>query len=107
MLNTILFDGERGLSFTANLGTTALRVFAGLALMFGHGIHKIPPPAALVASASKIGFPIPGLFAWAAALSEFACAGLLVLGLCTRFSSFFITFTMGVAFFGVHFARSF
>ncbi len=107
MLKTILFDGERRLSFTANLGTTVLRVFAGLALMFGHGIDKIPPPAGLVAGVAKMGFPMPGVFAWAAALSEFACAGLLVLGLCTRLSSFFISFTMTVAFFGVHFADPF
>jgi putative oxidoreductase len=102
MLKTILFGGERDLSFTTNLGTTLLRIFAGLALMLGHGLAKIQDPSGVIGGATKIGFPLPTLFGWAAALTEFAGAGLLIVGLLTRVSSLFIAFTMTVAFLGVH-----
>lgn len=102
MLKKILFSGESGLSVKANIGLALLRIFAGVALMLGHGIGKIPPPEGLVKGAASMGFPMPGLFAWAAGLSEFAGGALLALGLFTRISSFFIAFTMTAAFLGVH-----
>lgn len=37
MIKKILFGGESGLSPFANIGSALLRIFAGVALMFGHG----------------------------------------------------------------------
>jgi putative oxidoreductase len=102
MLNKILFGGESGMSFAANAGLALLRIFAGIALAFGHGAAKIPPGEGLINRAAQIGFPAPAFFAWAAALSEFGGGILLALGLLTRISSFFIAFTMLVALVGVH-----
>ena len=102
MLKQILFGGESGLSPLANAGLTLLRIFAGVALAFSHGISKLPPGEGLVQGTAKMGFPAPELFAWAAALAEFTGGIGLALGLFTRISSFFIAFTMLVAIVGVH-----
>jgi putative oxidoreductase len=107
MLKKILFGGESGLSFTANAGLTLLRIFAGVALMMGHGIAKIPPSEGLIARAGEFGFPAPTVFAWAAAFSEFIGGAFLALGFLTRVSSFFIVCTMVTALVGVHRADPF
>lgn len=102
MLKKILFGGESGLSVSANVGLSLLRIFAGVSLMLAHGLGKLPPSEGLIQRTGEMGFPLPPLFAWAAALSEFAGGGLLALGLLTRLSGFFIAFTMMVALVGVH-----
>ena len=51
---------------------------------------------------AQMGFPIPDVFAWAAALSEFVGGILLIMGLGTRWAAFFILMTMSVAFFIRH-----
>ena len=102
MLKKILFGGESGLSTPANIGLTLLRVFAGASLALAHGLGKIPPSDRFIEGVGKLGFPLPGFFAWAAGLSEFAGGALLALGLLTRLSGFFIAFTMFVAAFGRH-----
>lgn len=102
MLKEILFGGETGLSPLSNLGLMILRVFAGATLAFAHGMGKIPPSEKFVERVGEMGFPLPGFFAWAASLSEFAGGILLALGLLTRVAGFFIAFTMTVAVFGVH-----
>ncbi len=51
---------------------------------------------------AAMGFPLPTVFAWAAALSEFAGGILLTLGLATRTSAFLIFMTMFVAAFIRH-----
>ncbi len=107
MLKKILFGGESGLSPLANVGLTLLRIFAGAALALSHGIGKMPPSDGFVEATAKLGFPLPGVFAWAAALSEFLGGAFLALGLFTRVSSFFIAFTMLVALLGVHRADPF
>lgn len=107
MVKTILFGGESRLSFAANAGLTLLRIFAGIALAFAHGVGKIPPGEGLVNATANLGFPMPGLFAWAAGLSEFLGGIFLALGLFTRLSGFFIAFTMLVAIVGVHGADPF
>jgi len=107
MLKRFLFGGESGLSFTANAGLTLLRIFAGVALMMAHGSGKMPPSEGLINRAGEFGFPIPALFAWAAALSEFVGGAFLALGFLTRVSSFFIACTMLTALIGVHWADPF
>jgi putative oxidoreductase len=103
MLKKVLFGGESGLSFTANAGLTLLRIFTGIALMMGHGVAKIPPSEGLISRAAEIGFPMPVVFAWAAAFSEFIGGAFLALGFLTRVSSFFIVCTMLTALLGVHY----
>jgi putative oxidoreductase len=107
MLKKILFGGESGLSPFANIGLAALRIFAGIAMMFGHGLGKIPPSGRFIEVTAKLGFPLPTVFAWSAGLSEFVGGGLLALGLFTRISSFFIAFTMVVAVFVANAGESF
>ena len=107
MLKKILFGGESGLSPLANAGLTLLRIFAGASLCMAHGIGKLPPSDGFVEATAKLGFPLPVVFAWAAALSEFLGGAFLALGLFTRVSSFFIAFTMLVALLGVHRADPF
>lgn len=102
MLKTILFGGESGLSYAANAGITLLRIFAGVSMAFAHGFGKVPPGEGLITGTANLGFPMPVVFAWAAGLSEFLGGIFLALGLFTRFSAFFIFFTMAVAIFGVH-----
>jgi putative oxidoreductase len=101
MLKQILFGGESSASPLTNLGLTLLRIFTGIGLMT-HGIGKIPPSEQFVGGVANLGFPLPQVFAWAAGLSEFAGGALLILGLLTRPTAFFVAFTMAVAAFGVH-----
>jgi putative oxidoreductase len=79
------------------VGRLVLRLFAGLALAFGHGLGKLPPSARFVQGVEKMGLPQPEAFAWAAGLSEFAGGLLLAVGLLARPASFFILVTMLVA----------
>ena len=102
MLKQILFGGESGLSPLANAGLTLLRIFAGVSLALAHGMGKLPPSSEFINATSKIGFPMPEFFAWAATLSEFLGGAFLALGLFTRLSSLFIAIVMAVALFGVH-----
>lgn len=107
MLKRVLFGGESGLSFQANAGLTMLRIFAGIALMMAHGIGKLPPSEGLINRVGEIGFPVPFVFAWAAALSEFVGGAFLALGFLTRVSSFLIVCTMLTALIGVHWTDPF
>lgn len=91
-----------------HIGILILRVGAGLA-MASHGFDKIfggwMPK--LTEGVAKMGFPFPAFFAWAAALSEFAGALLIVAGLAARAAAGFLFITMGVAFFVAHGADPF
>ncbi len=102
MLKKVLFGGESGLSPAANAGLALLRIFTGVSLAVAHGIGKIPPGEGLINRTGDLGFPMPVMFAWAAALSEFLGGILLALGLFTRLAGFFIAFTMLVVLIGVH-----
>ena len=93
----LLFGGAGGGSSVADLGLLFLRVFIGLALAFGHGLGKLPPSERFLAGVGEMGFPLPVIFGWAAALSEFAGGILLALGLLTRPAAFFVVITMAVA----------
>lgn len=93
--------------YNPDLGLLLFRLFVGLAMAFGHGLGKMPPPEQLVAGVAAMGFPAPILFAWAAALSEFVGALLIAGGLFTRIAAGFLGITMAVAGFVVHSADPF
>lgn len=80
-----------------DLGLLVLRVFAGLGLALAHGLGKIPPSERFISGVIEMGFPLPGVFAWAAGLSEFVGGILLAIGLLTRPAAFFVLVTMFVA----------
>ncbi|HLT48433.1 MAG TPA: DoxX family protein [Rubricoccaceae bacterium] len=101
-LYPILFGGDGGGSAVADAGLLLLRLFAGLALAFAHGVNKMPPSEGFVTSVGELGYPAPGFFAWAAGFSEFLGGLLLALGLLTRPASLFIAVVMATAAFGRH-----
>ncbi len=90
-----------------DLGLFILRVFAGLAMAFAHGLKKIPPAEGFINAVGQMGFPLPTVFAWSAGLSEFVGGLLIAAGLFTRHASLFLGFTMAVAAFGAHAADPF
>ena len=104
---SLFFGGAGGSAPLADVGLLLLRLFAGLALAFGHGINKLPPSEGFLRGVSNLGFPMPEVFGWAAGLAEFGGGLLLALGLMTRPASFFIGCTMAVAAFGRHAADPF
>ncbi len=85
-----------------------LRVLMGAGIAW-HGYGKVfgGHMAGLTQGVAKMGLPNPELFAWAAALSEFAGGILVVVGLLTRLSALSIFITMSVAAFMVHAADPF
>jgi putative oxidoreductase len=91
-----------------DVGLLILRL-VGLGLAMGHGWGKVSSLAAgqgdrLIQSVGALGFPAPGFFAWAAALSEFLGGICVALGLGTRVAAGFAGFTMLVAAFRRHHA---
>ena len=91
---------------TRDLALLILRL-AGGGLALAHGWGKVVALSAgqgerLVAGVTSLGFPAPGLFAWAAGLAEFAGGLCVLLGLATRVAAAFAAFTMLVAAFGQH-----
>jgi len=74
-----------------------ISVSAGVGLI-SHGYTKLPPSEQFVQLVGNIGFPIPHVFAWAAALSESVGGVLLILGFLTRITSFFCRFHDGNGF---------
>lgn len=83
--------------------------FAGLYLALGHGLGKLTALASgqtrFISSVAQLGLPLPGAFAWAAALSEVVGGLLVFLGLGTRAAAAFCAVTMVVAAFGRHHAH--
>lgn len=89
-----------------DLGLLILRL-AGGGLALAHGWGKVISLSAgqgerFIAGVAELGFPAPGLFAWAAALSEFLGGLCVALGLATRVAAAFAAFTMAVAAFARH-----
>ncbi len=107
MINKLLFSGTAFYSFAANIALAGLRIFTGLSMAFGHGVGKIPPSEGFTKGIADMGFPAPGLFSWAAGLSEFGGGILIALGLMTRPASFALGITMFVAAFIRHAADPF
>ena len=88
-----------------NLALFLLRL-SGLYLALGHGWGKI---SGLLAGTSKfpdglteMGFPMPLVFAWIAALTEVVGGLFIATGLFTRVAALFAGFTMFVAAFVAH-----
>lgn len=106
-MRTLLFGGRGGASAGVDIGLLALRVFAGLSLCLTHGLNKVPPADGFIANVGRMGFPLPGVFAWAAGLSEVVGGFMLALGLLTRPSALFVGVTMTVAAFWRHGADPF
>ena len=93
--------------YNHDLGLLIFRLCIGLSIAFSHGMGKIPPPEQLIEGVGSMGFPLPVVFAWAAALSEFAGGLFIGAGFLTRYAAAFMGFTMAVAFFVVHAADPF
>jgi putative oxidoreductase len=84
---------------------------AGLGLALGHGWGKLVSLASgqgagFVEAVAKLGFPLPGLFAWAAALAEFVGGLCVALGLATRVAAAFAAVDLAVAAFLRHHAHA-
>ena len=87
-------------------GLLALRLGIGFGLFWLHGRAKLVSASAYLLSAQKwdfvnvvasLGFPVPGAFAAAAALTESVGALLLAAGLLTRTAGAALAFNMAVA----------
>ena len=89
-----------------DLGLLILRLSGGL-LAFKHGWGKLVRLAGgegrFVNSVGELGFPMPEVFAWAAAIAE-TSGILIVIGLLTRPCAALAAFTTGVAAFLRHHA---
>lgn len=94
--------GSGGASALADAGLLILRLLAGFALAYYHGLGKLPPSPGFIEGVAAMGFPAPTFFAWAAGLAETVGGAFLALGLLTRPASFFILCTMASAFFLRH-----
>jgi putative oxidoreductase len=84
---------------SADLGLLLLRLFAGLALAFAHGIHKLPPSGQFVQGVAEMGFPVPLFFAWASTAAELGGGLLIALGLFVRPAALLVSINMLVAIF--------
>ncbi|WP_413580860.1 DoxX family protein [Bdellovibrio sp. HCB288] len=104
-IKSFLFANNTGQ--TGQIGILLLRLFAGLVMAFAHGMGKFPVSEQLIAGVESVGFPMPALFAYAAALTEFAGGVLLALGLFTRPVGILLAFTMFVAGVFIHAADPF
>ena len=80
---------------------------SGLGLAFAHGWPKVSAFIAgeggpFIEGVARLGFPLPILFAWLAALAELVGGFAIALGLLTRISAIFAAITMFVASFVRH-----
>ena len=94
--------------YQKDISLLIMRVCFGLAFSV-HGYGKVfgERMDGFAEGVSEMGFPLPVVFAWSAALSELAGGILLALGLFTRPAAFFALSTMAVAFFIRHGADPF
>lgn len=86
-----------------DMGLLWLRMIAGAGIAY-HGYGKVFGEwmPKFIEGVGEMGFPMPMVFAWAAALSEFVGGILLAAGLGTRFAAAAIFGTMAVAAFVAH-----
>lgn len=86
------------------IGWLILRVSSGL-MMATHGYSKVFGTGVMekfTGGVAELGFPMPGFFAWAAALAELVGGVCLALGIATRFNAALIAVVMAVAAFMRH-----
>jgi len=81
-----------------SMGLLWLRVLMGCGIAY-HGYGKVfgGDMGGFAQGVAELGFPVPHLFAWAAALSEFLGGICIALGLFTRPAAFCVFMTMSVA----------
>lgn len=80
-----------------SVGLLVLRLGAGFLMAWLHGLNKFSNYSAY---SEKFGDPIgvgPGMSLFLATFAELVCAGLVMVGLFTRFAAFPVAFTMLVA----------
>lgn len=94
----ILFGGGKT-SLGVDVGLLLLRLWVGLPMAFVYGRAKLPPSPGFISGVGDMGFPMPTLFAWCAAMSEFLGGVLIALGLMTRPAAAALAFTMFIAVF--------
>jgi putative oxidoreductase len=82
-MTRILFGGTINEKPT-DQGLLLLRVVAGVALAWAHGLGKVPPSENFVNRVAAMGMPAPELFAWLAGFAELGGGLLLAIGLLTR-----------------------
>lgn len=97
-----------GRALLNDLALVILRL-SGLGLALAHGYGKVVALSTgrgdrFIAGVESLGFPVPGLFAWAAALAEFLGGLCVALGLGTRVAAAFAGIVMFVAAFVRHHA---
>jgi putative oxidoreductase len=86
----------------ADAGLLVLRVAGGLLLAFLHGMGKIPPSEGFIGRSAAMGFSMPVVFAWLAAVAEFFGGLLLAIGLLTRPAAAFVVLHFLVVIFLAH-----
>ncbi len=107
-MKSLIFSSAATLNgLLPNLGMLLLRLGVGLTMAIAHGMGKTPPSEQLIQGVTGMGFPLPILFAWAAALSELIGGFCIAIGLATRLFSASLAVTMAVAFFVAHGADPF
>ncbi|MFZ8934394.1 MAG: DoxX family protein [Bacteriovoracaceae bacterium] len=104
----LLFSSTKSNSNSTNIGLLILRVSAGLAMAFGHGLGKLPPSDGFIGMIqSKMGLPLPTVMAWLAGLGEFLGGLFMALGIMTRPSALFMAAVMFMATFNFHLSDPF
>jgi putative oxidoreductase len=96
-LKSLCFGGSAIDGFFSNLALAVLRGFAGVSLLIVHGWDKIPVSSSFVEAIGHLGFPVPVVFAWLAALTEVIGGSLVALGLVTRPAALCVAVNMAVA----------
>lgn len=106
--NQLLFGGAGAATKLGDAGLAVLRVGTGLMIALGHGLSKVwgpnglGPGPAFVDGVEAMGFPVPMMSAWMAALAEFLGGLLIALGLLTRPAALVLIGNMAVAAFIAH-----
>lgn len=88
------------------IGILILRVYVGIAVIVGHGLHKLQDmsggnpefPDAFI----RLGFPFPDLFAWLVTFIQIFVSLLIIFGLWTRPSAILVGFTIAYGVLGIH-----
>lgn len=101
-VRALLIGGDEAGGWPREIGVAIARLGFGLSMALGHGLAKVPVSEQFIEGVARMGFPMPGAFAWAAALAELVGGLLLALGLLTRPAALVVLQTMLVAAFIRH-----